>query len=434
MEGADGRVPAGPGADAPGLGEPAAGTVEAGSDRVGLRLEGGPRPGGARTIASPAKLADPYQAVGETWREPPLLPATGEPVSPISSPPEAVRRDSGPHPPALADGHNAALREARIIAVANQKGGVGKSTTAVNVGAWLAEADQRVLVVDLDPQGNASTGLGVDHRIRGLTTYQVLLGSADVREAIVQTPVEGLWALAATIDLAGAEIELVSQLSRESRLARALGAVRGAFDFILLDCPPSLGLLTVNALTAADELIVPIQCEYYALEGLGQLLKNVRLVQQNVNPRLRLTGIVMTMFDARTKLAEQVVAEVRSYFGPRVYDAVIPRSIRLAEAPGFGTPITLYDRTSKGADAYRRLAQEVLVRPPDGLPGEVDVDAFVRSGEEREPKSSGGETGEGVLTPQDLTDSASESLDPADGGERQGRRPRMFGRRKGGRS
>ncbi|HXF56637.1 MAG TPA: ParA family protein [Actinomycetota bacterium] len=258
--------------------------------------------------------------------------------------------------------------KARVIAIANQKGGVGKTTTAVNLGACLAEAGRRVLVVDLDPQGNASTGLGVGHGAQGRTIYDVISGGADVREAVVSTDVEGLWAVPSTIDLAGAEIELVSQFSRESRLARALDGVLFDYDFILVDCPPSLGLLTVNALTAADELIVPIQCEYYALEGLGQLLRNVRLVQQNVNPRLRLTGIVLTMFDPRTRLADQVVAEVRAFFGPRVYDSVIPRSVRLAEAPGFGRPIVRYDPNSKGAAAYRALAREVL-GGGDGRPG-----------------------------------------------------------------
>jgi chromosome partitioning protein len=259
---------------------------------------------------------------------------------------------------------------ARVIAIANQKGGVGKSTTAVNLGACLAEKGQRVLVVDLDPQGNASTGLGIDHAARKATTYQVMTTGLDIRDALISTEIDGLFAIASTIDLAGAEIELVTQFSRESRLARALDPVRDDFDFILLDCPPSLGLLTVNALTAAAELLVPIQCEYYALEGLGQLLKNVRLVQQNVNPQLRLTGIVLTMFDARTKLAEQVVTEVRSYFGGRVYEAVIPRSVRLAEAPGFGRPITLYDPESRGAVAYRHLAAELLRQ--GGGDGKVD--------------------------------------------------------------
>jgi chromosome partitioning protein len=260
---------------------------------------------------------------------------------------------------------------ARVIAIANQKGGVGKSTTAVNLGACLAEAGRKVLVVDLDPQGNASTGLGIDRDARKGTTYEVLTGQADIRDVVVETEIERLWVLPSTIDLAGAEIELVTQLSREGRLARALDPIRGDFDFILLDCPPSLGLLTVNALTAAGELLVPIQCEYYALEGLGQLLRNVRLVQQSVNRRLRLTGIVMTMFDARTKLADQVVAEVREYFGGRVYDAIIPRSVRLAEAPGFGKPIIQYDADSRGAGAYRALAKELLSRTPGDGDGQT---------------------------------------------------------------
>jgi chromosome partitioning protein len=256
---------------------------------------------------------------------------------------------------------------ARIVAIANQKGGVGKSTTAVSLGAALAELGFRILVVDLDPQGNASTGMGIRHEARGVTVYDVVLSEAPVESAIVPTSVEYLDAVPSTIDLAGAEIELVSQFSRETRLKKALAPVgEGRYDFIFLDCPPSLGLLTINALTAAEELIVPIQCEYYALEGLGQLLRNVNLVQQNINPELRLTGIVMTMFDPRTKLSEQVVEEVRRFFGEVVYDVVIPRTVRLSEAPGFGQPITVYDPRSKGAESYRQLAREVAARPrPD---------------------------------------------------------------------
>jgi chromosome partitioning protein len=260
---------------------------------------------------------------------------------------------------------NASTHHTRIIAVANQKGGVGKSTTAVSLGAALAEAGKRVLVVDLDPQGNASTGLGIRHEAREITVYDVLAAEAPIEGAIVPTPVDRLFAIPSTIDLAGAEIELVSQFSRELRLRRALEPLRqGDYDFILLDCPPSLGLLTVNALAAAEELIVPIQCEYYALEGLGQLLRNVRLVQQNVNQQLRLTGIVMTMFDPRTKLSEQVVQEVRRYFGDRVYETIIPRTVRLSEAPGFGQPITVYDPRSRGAQRYRDLAKEVVSKLP----------------------------------------------------------------------
>jgi chromosome partitioning protein len=259
--------------------------------------------------------------------------------------------------------------KARIIAIANQKGGVGKSTTAVSLGAALADIGYRVLVADLDPQGNASTGMGIRHDARDISVYDVVVSEADIHRAIVPTPVARLHAVPATIDLAGAEIELVSQFSRESRLKRAIDPVReGLYDFILLDCPPSLGLLTINALTAAEELIVPIQCEYYALEGLGQLLRNVSLVQQNINSGLRLSGIVMTMFDPRTKLSEQVVQEVQRYFGDLVYGVIIPRTVRLSEAPGFGQPITAYDPKSKGAEAYRALASEVALRPPPEAP------------------------------------------------------------------
>jgi chromosome partitioning protein len=264
---------------------------------------------------------------------------------------------------------------ARIIAIANQKGGVGKSTTAVSLGAALADLGYRVLVVDLDPQGNASTGLGIRHEARETTVYDVIVSQAPITDAIVHTAIEGLHAVPSTIDLAGAEIELVSQFSREARLKKAFDPVReGIYDFIFIDCPPSLGLLTVNALTAAEELIVPIQCEYYALEGLGQLLRNVSLVQQNINNGLRLSGLVMTMFDPRTRLSEQVVEEVQRYFGELVYDVIIPRTVRLSEAPGFGQPITLYDPKSKGALCYRQLAQEVASRPPPAEPMPVFED------------------------------------------------------------
>jgi chromosome partitioning protein len=267
-------------------------------------------------------------------------------------------------PGADTEGAVPAVGASRIIAIANQKGGVGKTTTAVSLGASLAEMGYRVLVVDLDPQGNASTGMGIKHEARAVTVYDVILSEAPAADAIVSTPVPGLFAIPSTIDLAGAEIELVSQFSRETRLKRALGSLEeDSYDFILLDCPPSLGLLTVNALTAAEELIVPIQCEYYALEGLGQLLRNVSLVQQNINPDLRLSGIVMTMFDPRTKLSEQVVAEVQRFFGDVVYDVIIPRTVRLSEAPGYGLPITMYDPKSRGAECYRQLAREVSGRP-----------------------------------------------------------------------
>jgi chromosome partitioning protein len=258
---------------------------------------------------------------------------------------------------------------ARIIAIANQKGGVGKSTTAVSLGASLADLGYRVLVIDLDPQGNASTGMGIRHEARETTVYHVIVAESPIDDAIVHTAVERLHAVPSTIDLAGAEIELVSQFSRETRLKKALEPIReGRYDFVLVDCPPSLGLLTINALTAAEELLVPIQCEYYALEGLGQLLRNVNLVQQNINPDLRLSGIVMTMFDPRTKLSEQVVEEVQRFFGDLVYDVIIPRTVRLSEAPGFGQPISVYDPRSKGAQTYRQLAAEVASRPPPAGP------------------------------------------------------------------
>jgi len=247
----------------------------------------------------------------------------------------------------------------RVMAIANQKGGVGKTTTAVNLGAALAELGYRVLVVDLDPQGNATTGLGVNARNLENSVYDVILHDVPIEDCIEPTNLRNLFLVPATIDLAGAEIELVPAFSRELRLKRAIETVIEDFDFVLIDCPPSLGLLTVNALTAADEVAVPIQCEYYALEGLGQLLRNIERVRANLNPRLTVTTIIMTMFDARTRLAEQVVSEVRSHFGERVCRSVVPRTVRLSEAPSFGQPIIVFDSASRGATAYRELAKEV---------------------------------------------------------------------------
>ena len=247
----------------------------------------------------------------------------------------------------------------RRIAVANQKGGVGKTTTTVNVGASLAELGYRVLVVDLDPQGNATTGLGVNARSLESSIYDVLLHDVPVDDVIEPTSMRNLFVVPATIDLAGAEIELVPVFSRELRLKRAIDSIAGDFDFVLIDCPPSLGLLTVNAMAAAGEVLVPIQCEYYALEGLGQLLRNVNLVKANLNAGLDVSVIVLTMYDARTKLAEQVANEVRDHFGGRVCRSVIPRTVRLSEAPSFGRPITTFDPSSRGAIAYRELAKEV---------------------------------------------------------------------------
>jgi chromosome partitioning protein len=247
----------------------------------------------------------------------------------------------------------------RILAIANQKGGVGKTTTSVNLGASLAEMGFRVLVVDLDPQGNATTGLGVNARELTGSVYDVIMSDTAVEDCVEPTSLKNLFVVPATIDLAGAEIELVPAFSRELKLRRALHDIRDDYDYIVIDCPPSLGLLTVNGLAAADDVIVPIQCEYYALEGLSQLIRNVSLVQKNLNPSLDVRGIVLTMYDARTKLADQVEQEVRTHFGRTVYETVVPRTVRLSEAPSFGQPIILFDPTSRGAVAYRELAKEV---------------------------------------------------------------------------
>jgi chromosome partitioning protein len=247
----------------------------------------------------------------------------------------------------------------RVMAVANQKGGVGKTTTAVNLGACLADLGYRVLVVDLDPQGNASTGMGINIRDLHGSMYDVVLHDLPIEDCVEATSVRNLFCAPSSLDLAGAEIELVPAFSREMRLKKALQDVHDDYDFVLIDCPPSLGLLTVNGLAAATEVVVPIQCEYYALEGLGQLLRNVNLVQKNLNPALEVSAIVLVMYDARTKLADQVVNEVRAHFGDTVCKNVIPRTVRLSEAPSFGQPIIAFDPSSRGAIAYRELAKEV---------------------------------------------------------------------------
>ena len=246
-----------------------------------------------------------------------------------------------------------------VYAIANQKGGVGKTTTAVNLGASLAELGYRVLVIDLDPQGNATTGLGVNARNLDVSVYDVIMHETPLEDCVEPTAVRNLFLAPATIDLAGAEIELVPAFSRELRLRRAIERVRDEFDFVLIDCPPSLGLLTVNGLAAATEIVVPIQCEYYALEGLGQLLRNIGLIQANLNPQLELSTIILTMYDARTKLADQVAREVRAHFGAKVCRNIVPRTVRLSEAPSFGQPIIVFDSSSRGAIAYRELAKEV---------------------------------------------------------------------------
>jgi chromosome partitioning protein len=246
-----------------------------------------------------------------------------------------------------------------VIAIANQKGGVGKTTTAVNLGASLAHLEFRTLVVDLDPQGNASTGLGIDTRNLETSMYDVVMHETPIEDCIEPTSVKHLFVAPASLDLAGAEIELVPAFSRELRLRRAVEVVLDDYDFVLIDCPPSLGLLTVNGLAAAQEVLVPIQCEYYALEGLGQLLRNVELVRRSLNPSLEVSTIVLVMYDARTKLADQVVQEVRGHFGDKVCRTVVPRTVRLSEAPSFGQPIIAFDPTSRGAIAYREVAREV---------------------------------------------------------------------------
>ncbi|MGL4305045.1 MAG: AAA family ATPase [Mycobacteriaceae bacterium] len=254
----------------------------------------------------------------------------------------------------------------RLLTVANQKGGVGKTTTAVNIAAALAVQGLSVLVVDLDPQGNASTALGVDHRSGVPSSYEMLLGEVTVREAVAQSPHnKRLFCVPATIDLAGAEIELVSMVAREGRLKTALSHPHMDeldVDFVLIDCPPSLGLLTVNALVAANEVLIPIQCEYYALEGVGQLLRNIELVQAHLNPELHVSTILLTMYDGRTKLADQVADEVRNHFGDKVLKTVIPRSVKVSEAPGYGMTVLDYDPGSRGAMSYLDAGREMAER------------------------------------------------------------------------
>jgi chromosome partitioning protein len=320
---------------------------------------------GADRAASSAELGEAAPTPSESGSAPAVGPPLGEPAAvdpPIGTVPDGPDESVGSPPPVDDRGarHPAAdLPLPRVVAIANQKGGVGKTTTAVNLGAALAELGYRTLIIDLDPQGNATTGLGVNARNLEHAIYDVLMHELPLEECIEPTSVRNLFVAPATIDLAGAEIELVPAFSRELRLRRAIAEMGDDYDFTIIDCPPSLGLLTVNGLAAATEVVVPIQCEYYALEGLSQLLRNVSLVQSNLNPSLIVSAIILTMYDARTKLADQVAGEVRLHFGAKVCRNVVPRTVRLSEAPSFGQPIIVFDSSSRGALAYRELAKEV---------------------------------------------------------------------------
>ncbi len=332
------------------------------------------RPGTDHRVEPGAGVDDPAGSDGgapgvPATPRPPTMPADAQESGFAGGLPglegvsDLVGEASGPSADATADDSNrvdaAGHGLPRVFAVANQKGGVGKTTTAVNLGAALAEAGYRTLVVDLDPQGNASTGLGINIRDLQLSMYDVVIHEASIDDTIEATAMRNLFVAPASLDLAGAEIELVPAFSRELRLRHALAEVHDDYDYVLIDCPPSLGLLTVNGLAAAAEVLVPIQCEYYALEGLGQLLRNVALVQRNLNQRLQVSTFVCVMYDARTKLADQVVTEVRSHFGEKVCRIVVPRTVRLSEAPSYGQPILAFDPRSRGAIAYRELAREI---------------------------------------------------------------------------
>lgn len=247
----------------------------------------------------------------------------------------------------------------KVIAIANQKGGVGKTTTAVNIGTILAKKNKKILLIDADPQGNATSGLGLEKELE-LSLYDVLINDVKINEIIQKTAIRNLMVCPANMNLAGAEVQLVTQMSREQRLKEKIDEIKDDYDFIFIDCPPSLGLITLNAFTASDSVFIPVQCEYFALEGLGQLLNTINLVKKHLNRTLEIEGAVLTMYDSRTNLSNQVVKEVQRYFGNKVYKTVIPRNIKLSEAPSYGMPITIYDPKSKGARAYEKLARELI--------------------------------------------------------------------------
>lgn len=254
------------------------------------------------------------------------------------------------------------IKRPRIIAIVNQKGGVGKTTTAINLATALAATGSSTLLIDLDPQGNASTGLGIDRKARGVGSYQVVISAVPMAQAILRTAVPGLDIISSSVDLSGAEIELVTDFEREHKLRIAVEQARLGYDYVLIDCPPSLGLLTLNALVASDAVLVPLQCEFYALEGLSHLVRTIDRVKRSLNPRLEIQGVVLTMFDKRNNLSDMVAADVRSYFGDKVYETMIPRNVRISEAPSHGKPVLLYDMKSPGSQAYIHLASEMLKR------------------------------------------------------------------------
>ncbi len=255
----------------------------------------------------------------------------------------------------------------KIVSICNQKGGVGKTTTAITLAAFLALNGKKTLLVDLDPQGNTTSGLGIDKSALERSVYDALVDAGQIQSSIISTQVNGLSLLPSNIHLTGAEVELVNEIGRESKLKKALHALQNAYDFVIIDCPPSLGLLTLNALTGSNSVLIPIQCEFYAMEGLSQLVKTIELVRDNLNPKLEIEGILMTMADNRTNLTDQVVKEIRSHFPDKVYKTIIPRSIKMGEAPGFGKPIMLYDKNCVGCKKYEEFTQEFLVHTPKSL-------------------------------------------------------------------